>query len=520
MKFAVLVLNFCCLFGYLRSASIEVNVKLGTTTAEIAVSFTSTVFQFQSTQATALYQESQWVRTAITELSTVVDQFLLEIAAINTRYQTQTEYLAAPAIRDSLANIIVFLKKCQNVAKVAELSEATSITEEVNAVVTILESVRVTLVDYSASTATTIVRLLASTFPDEQTTALTDGLSRCSKVIIKTVTGISKRVTEETDFAQLVSSLDYQTAVQTGNTVAANIAITTQTRYFEAVSSTSTAAANTALSSNKVIYDSFSSTIIIEFNVLGAYAQTEVNRAVLSIQSSVSSTTAEEIYRPIGQKILDGLADAYREINAEFQVAIKDAKNEIESSKPGENGSNSSNQSNGSDETSEKDGEKSLKGEVKKCSKRARGLIVLIQGQYSKSNIASICGASSILSINAQLSSAQTKLNVCASRSVVGFRTVLEEVKTLIRTELDATILALEMCASEAGGNTGGDMAGGGTGGEGSNQCQERRKIRKEARSGEGSQDGAEKSSKEASVECTGVSLWVRSSLLNSPDQL
>lgn len=516
MKFptALSIVIFFCLYSYLQSASVEVNVQLATKTAEVSVTITSLSVQFQTAQAAALYQESEYVRSIISELSLTVEQFLVEVQSINARYQTQTEVIASVAIRDSLANIVSYLKTCLTVATTAQIEEITAVTTEVNAVIKIIESVRSALVVYTASTVTTTTRLLSVYFSDKQTTKLTDGISRSSEVLITIVQSLVTRITEDSDFSQLVFSLDFQQAVETGNTVAANTAIALQSRYFEVVSRTSTTIAYTALDADLLIYSGFDASIIVEFNLLGAYAQTRVNSVInLIVRLLISPTTVEDVYVVLGQETLSGLADAYAEIRAEFDTAIQDCREEIESTEPGGNGSQSSSESGGSKE-SDSDGDNlSMKGEVKKYNNRGKGLMILLQEQYSKSTTAAVCGAGSIVAINARIGVAQTQICTCVDQAIINFRIVLEQVKALIRTEIDVNVEGITKCARESS-----DLN---SSGNGSKECIEESLIPDLDTNDEiETRKGSSENSKEKSEECTMVCIKLSNLPLRHSEKL
>lgn len=456
MKFLSFVSAIFCLFGYLNAASVSVNLRLARVcTTDILVNTNAAAVEYTSASASAVFKSSTWVRSALGDLNSNIKKFVTQAVSINSAYQTSTQYVAAIAMRDSLSGIIQSLRQAQSAAATAQVSNSAQITAEVNAVVASLESVRQALVQYTIYSFTLSFRLMTVVFPDGQCNQLADGILRTSQVLKTAIAAVSDRVRNDQSFGLLAMALDYQLAVQGANNAAQNVALATQISYFEATTSTSTQATTTLLNANFAIFDAYSTSIIVEFNGYGLYAQTAINAAIFAIRLQLINATVEEVYVPLGQEILTGLANAYLSVNDEFLVAITDCKTEVSSSTPGGNGSNSSNKSGASDGSNNALTPYSMKGEVKKCKKRGRGLLLDIQQQYSKSWNAAVCGVTSLNAIIARMSLAQTSVNSCVVQSVVDFRLVLEKVKALIKEEIDKIIIAFRGCATEASSASG-----------------------------------------------------------------
>lgn len=450
-----IILKLCVLisvFGYLNAASTSANTAFANTCNVKIIEFTNKAKQaYTKSTTSALYSKSVWVKRSMDQMMQNVVRFITQASILNSRYQTNNQYQASQQMRDIIATMIEIITTARSVATTAKVSNAGTITTEINAIVSICQEVRESLVPYTQFNIFVSYSLMSSVYPDGQLNKLRNAVLRAAKALNTVMQSVSNKVINDTNFEPLALALDFQLAVSSGNNAAANVALSAQLTYYNVGIKTSTAGAMTTLNAQQDVLEAYQVSIIVEFNGFGAYGQTAVNAVInLIIRLYVSSRTVQNVYIPLGQQLLAGLAEAYTAINQEFLIAIKHCKAQIESTKTGENGSGSSDQSNYASDSGEGNNY-SMKGEVRKCEKRGRGLTIAMQNQYRKSTAAAVCGGISINNIMTRVVANQARVANCGVNLIVDFRVVLEEVKKVIAEELNKNLLAFSNCGKKAG---------------------------------------------------------------------
>lgn len=450
-----LILKLCVLFstfGYLNAASFPANVQFSTCCTVQIFTFTAKAqASFVKSAGSTLFSKSQWVSSSMTTMNENVLRFIAAVASLNVEYSTGNQYYASTQMRDQIATIMEIVNTAGSIATAAQVSNANALAAECSAVVQLAQGVRQFLLQYTQfNLFTSFYNFIAVVFPDDQLSTLQSVVVRSASVINNIMNAVSNRVINDTNFLSLVFSLDFQMAINNGNTAATNVALSAQRAYYDTGVETSTFGAFETLDAQQAILDAYTISIILEFNVFGAYAQTAVDTLTDAVISFlVSPTTLQTVYNPLAQQLLTGLANAYIAVNGEFLLAIQDCKQQIESSTPGDNDSQGPNESN---YASGENSMYSMKGEVKKCENRGRFLLTAIQNQYKKSGWAAICGGVSINEIMVRVIGHQARVANCGVGLIYNFRLVLSQVEQIIREEIDKNLKAFLACAKQATG--------------------------------------------------------------------
>lgn len=451
MKLSLYSLALFCLCGNLNAASVAENAKLSKVCAvDIYPFINGATSDYVKATVAPLYKDSVWVRNTLFHLNANNARFITEAANVNARYQGTSRYVGSPAIRDNIAASIQSLKQAQAAVIAAQLGDAASISAEINAVISVLESARTALIPFMEWIWIVKDTPLSSVFPDESVRLLQDGILRASKVLKTVMSGITSRVISDSNFRAIAFSLDFVQAATAANRESMNVAVVAQTSGFESATSGTTTAVTSYLNGNIQVMEDFRVTIVTEFNAVGSYAQGAIVAALHAyIKYRVSAATFKDVYTPLAQDLLTNLEEAYILIHGENKRAIKDLKELIDSPDQGENGSKSSLESNASPGSNNPQTPYTLKGELKKIRKRARGLVRNIQRQYSKSTRAPACGGTSIVEIQTQVSIYQNKLNECVTKTIANQRTILSALTPVIKSEVDKMVTAFKNCVPE-----------------------------------------------------------------------
>lgn len=448
MKFTLGALIFICLSGSLDAASHAATHNLNHVCTREIYEFTAQAqHEYQLAASSSLFTRSIWVKDRLTLHHTCIDKFVVEIPLVLEHYEKVRHSQAASKISAVMAGAWECVRRARNYAITARVKNATEITTEANAVLTVLEGVQNGLKPYLSWTAD--FQLLSTMAPDDLVNRLANGIYRTAKVYKDIMFALSNRTRFDPAFPLLTFSFDY--IISDGTPSSINAALGSQMWEYDHRTDLSVNHTYTSLDATRNIYTSYVLTLIDHFNVFSTYAKVTFQNAISrDVSHLVTAKTIDDVYVPLSREIVDGLSAAHMSIYYEFLVAIVDARNEIEGHRPGDNGVDSSAESNGSDISNNQLTAYTMKGEVKKYQKRGRGLMRRLQRLYVKNNNAAICGAVTINSAIKQINLHHQKIYNCTAEALINFRIVLKQISWMIKTEVDKTSQVIKDCAIRA----------------------------------------------------------------------
>lgn len=449
MMYLGLALTLFLAFGFVSPADREHNRNLALVCNDLIFDFTSRAqLEYKLSAATPLFRRSTWVHSSMKRMNDNMIRFLELVRKVMRYYYKVRVQETAKIVIQASSVMAEVIQYSRNMASATKVKNIRAITVEANELLYFLKVQKRDMQAYVRYRGKfTLLPIIAG---NDEIWVLDNVIYRTALLHKDVMVAVSTRVQFDPSFPFLAFSLDYRRARGAKNVAAMKLAIQYQREEFEVRVNSSTTNNIRALNETKAQLEDQVVNVIEELNTLTDYTSDATDTAISQIITQlVPADVVANVYDPLSKNVLAGVSGTYLPIYYEFLEALVDCLHVVIGNEPGANGSDSSNESDASYRSDRPLTPYSMKGEVGKCRKRGRGLELRIQEQFGKGAIVPICGASSIYTIVGRVAVAQREVNTCASKLNRYFNIVLDDVKAVIRSSVDAIVKNMVLCAQK-----------------------------------------------------------------------